>query len=78
MSQKKKKKRGALGPRKSKQPKKSGKKKSNLKNVHIGIFVNQEKIHLHPVFFSILERKYFGGFRKKTHRLYHLFSFFST
>ena len=48
------------------------KKKRQLKeNVHMGIFVNQEKIH--PIHFS----SHFGGFREKTFEPYHLFSFLS-
>ena len=67
LNEKKKKKGNSPQPKKKKKeaiyyPMENGKKKkeSNLKNVHMDIFVNQEKIHFHLVFCHWIDgRNYF-------------------
>ena len=47
-------------------------------HVHMGIFVNQEKIHPHSVFSPFWGENILGGPGEKTPKLYHLFSFLPT
>ena len=57
-------------------------KKSNVDEAHVqlhmGIFFQKWCSIFSFIFLSILERKFFGGFRKKIPEFQHLFSFLST